>query len=85
MKLKSNKTNNQSSLIDNQLEIPSTSVENFLQISSFMQNKPKVKYAKKNVNFFVTMRYEIMDNWLWGKQSQLKQKQTQFKANLAKG
>jgi hypothetical protein len=39
MKLKSNKNNNQSSLIDNQLEMPSTSVEKPLQINLFLQNK----------------------------------------------
>jgi len=35
MKQKSNKNNNQLSLIDNQLVIPSTSVENLLQTSFF--------------------------------------------------
>jgi len=43
-----------------------------------MQNKPKVKYAKINVNSVIIMRYEKMDIWLLGK---TKPKQTQFKAN----
>ena len=30
-----------------------------------MQNKPKVKYAKINITSIVTMRYEIMDLWLF--------------------
>jgi len=56
---------------------------------SFMQNKPKVKYAKMNINSFMTSKYEKMDNWLFRqtkpKQTQFKPKQSQFKPNLSKG
>ena len=41
----------------------STSVENVRQISPFLQNKPKVKYAKINLNSFMTIKYEKVDNW----------------------
>jgi len=55
----------------------------------FMQNKPKVKYAKINLNTYFTMRYEKLDIWLFRQtnpiQTQLKPIQTQFKANLSKG
>jgi len=48
-----------------------------------MQNKPKVKYAKMNVNSLITSEYEKLDTWLMGKtkpkQTQLKPKQSQFK------
>jgi len=63
--------------------LSSTTVEIALQIHSFMQNKPKVKYAKINVSSFVTSKYELLDTWLMGKtkpkQTQLKPIQTQFK------
>jgi len=36
----------------------STTVENSLQISSFMQNKPNFRKAKMNVNIYNTMTYE---------------------------
>jgi hypothetical protein len=58
MKLKSNKKNNQSSLIDNQLEKLSTPVENVRQIDLFMQNKAKVKLAKIKLSSFLTSKYE---------------------------
>jgi len=57
MKLESQITNNQSSLIDNQSKRPSTTVEIALQIHSILTNKPKVKYAKINVSSFVTSNY----------------------------
>ena len=60
MKLKSNKNNNQSSIIDNQSEMPSTPVENVRQIDFFLQNKAKVKYAGMSVSSFVTSIYEKM-------------------------
>ena len=41
----------------------STYVENVRQISPFLQNKPKVKYAKINLNSFMTIKYEKVDNW----------------------
>ncbi len=46
---------------------PSTSVENALQISSFMQNKPNVKDAQINVNSYMKSKYENLDTWLSGK------------------
>ena len=57
MELKSNKNNNQfipkgSSLINNQLEMPSTYVERTLQINLFMQNKPNFPhFSLKNEDF----------------------------------
>jgi hypothetical protein len=60
---------------------PSTTVENPLQISLFMQNKPNVKDAKMNISPFMTIKYVKLDTWLSGKnkpnQTQLKPKQTQ--------
>jgi len=48
----------------------------------FMQNKPKVKYAKNNISTYLTMRYGKLDIWLFRqtkpKQTQLKPIQTQF-------
>ncbi len=48
-----------------------------------MQNKAKVKYAKINLSSYITMRYEMMDIWLFRqtkpKQTQLKPKQIQLK------
>jgi hypothetical protein len=44
-------------------QLPSTSVENPLQINLFMQNKPKVKYAQINVSSFITSKYVKVDNW----------------------
>ena len=45
--------------------VRSTPVENVRQISFFMQNKAKVKYAKININSVIIMRYEKMDIWLF--------------------
>jgi len=54
-----------------------------------MQNKPKVKYTKINVNSYMKSIYAKMDIWLFGqtkpKQTQFKPKQTQFKPNCFKG
>jgi len=55
MKLESQITNNHSSIIDNQSKRPSTSVEIALQIHSILTNKPNVKYAKININAYITM------------------------------
>ena len=63
MNLKSNKNNNQSSLIDNQLEMPSTPVENIRQIRPFLSNKPNFKYTKINVSSVFTQDYENL--WLY--------------------
>ena len=59
MKLESNRTNNQSSIIDNHLAKPSTSVEKTLQISSFMQNKANSPNVQLNLNIFITKNYAI--------------------------
>ena len=58
MKQNSNKNNNQLSLIDNQLVMPSTSVENLLQTSFVMQNKPNVKIGKVNPSIAIINDYE---------------------------
>ena len=47
--------------------LSSTSVENPLQISLFMQNKPNVKDAEINVNSYMKSKYEKLDTWLSGK------------------
>ncbi len=44
----------------------STSVENALQISSFMQNKPNFGKAKMNINVFPTKDYKNKSNWTLG-------------------
>jgi hypothetical protein len=62
MKLKSNKNNNQSSLIDNQLEMPSTLVERALQINPFIPNKANVKTDKMNLSLIILKGYEAL--WL---------------------
>jgi hypothetical protein len=41
----------------------STTVENPLQINLFMQNKPKVKYARINLSSFITSKYVKVDTW----------------------
>ena len=74
-------------------KVCSTTVENSLQISPFMQNKPNVKYAKININSYMTSKYEKMDNWLFrqnkANSNPIKAKtntiQSQFKANFSKG
>jgi len=38
--------------------LPSTTVENSLQIGPFMQNKPNFQKAKMNVNSLITMNYK---------------------------
>jgi len=43
---------------------PSTNVEDSLQISLFMQNKPNVKVAQINVNSYMKSKYEKLDTWL---------------------
>jgi len=50
----------------------------YFQIHSIMQNKPKVKYTKINVNSYMKSIYAKMDIWLF---RQTKPKQTQFKPN----
>jgi len=61
----------------------STTVEIALQISSILTNKPKVKYAKINVNSYETSRYSHMGHLVIqtnkAKQTQFKPKQSQFK------
>ena len=43
--------------------LPSTTVENPLQIDPFMQNKPNFKKAQMNVTSFCTVDYENKHNW----------------------
>ncbi len=56
----------------------STSVESSLQIKLFMQNEPKFRKVKFNVNRVLTKDYDLMDTWSIGK------KQSQTKPNKAK-
>jgi hypothetical protein len=44
-------------------KLPSTLVENPLQIDLFMQNKPKVKNAQISVSSFITSTYVKVDTW----------------------
>ncbi len=46
-----------------------------------MQNKPNVKDAQINVNSYMKSKYEILDNWLSGKN---KPNSNPIKANLQK-
>jgi len=41
----------------------STTVEDSLQISSFMQNKPNFQKSQMNVSVFSKMAYENKSNW----------------------
>ncbi len=45
---------------------PSTSVENALQISPFMQNKPNFRKSQLNVSTLLQMAYENKRNWTIG-------------------
>ncbi len=65
---------NQSKIVNIQSKGP-LSIITYSQIHPFMQNKPKVKYAKMNVNSMITMRYAKMDNWLFRQTNPI---QTQF-------
>ncbi len=58
------KTNNHLSLINNHLAFgPSTTVEEPLQISSFLTNKANFPDAQMNVNKVLTKDYENKSNW----------------------
>ncbi len=46
--------------------LPSTSVENPLQINSFMQNKPNFQKSQMNVNLYNTTDYERKRDWTLG-------------------
>jgi len=60
----------------------STTVENPLQISPFLTNKPNFRKSQMNVNVFITMSYEKKDTWWTGKnKANSKPIQTQYKAN----
>jgi len=80
MKLESQITNNHSSIIDNQLKRPSTTVEIALQIHSILTNKPNLRNDKMDINAFETMSYVNLGAWRVGKTKPI---QTQFKANLS--
>ncbi len=68
-----------SSLLTN---LPSTSVESPLQISSFMQNKPNFRKSQVNVKSIHTVVYENKSNWTLGEN---KPNTKPIKANLPKG
>ena len=61
---------------------PSTSVENALQIGSFMQNKPNFPKSQMNVNPYKTTDYENIANWTLG---QNKPNSNPIKPNCRKG
>ncbi len=46
--------------------LPSTFVENPLQIGPFMQNKPNFPKSQMNVNTYNTKNYENKRNWTIG-------------------
>jgi hypothetical protein len=46
--------------------LPSTSVENPLQINLFMQNKPNLRKSQMNANPYNTRDYENKSNWTLG-------------------
>ncbi len=46
--------------------LPSTTVEDSLQISSFMQNKPNFRKSQMNVKSYKTKDYENKHNWTLG-------------------
>jgi len=61
---------------------PSTSVEDSLQIDSFMQNKANFRKSQMNVTDLLTKEYEKKDTWWSGKNKpKTNPKRTQFKAN----
>ena len=66
-----------SSLLTN---LPSTFVENALQIDLFMQNKPNFRKSQMNVKSFNTVDYENKSNWTLGENKpKTNPKQTQSK------
>jgi len=71
MKLNSNKNNNQSLLINNQLEMASTPVENVRQIRLFMQNKPNFPH------------FSLKNDVFSKKQTQFKPNSNPIKANFS--
>ncbi len=46
--------------------LPSTSVEDPLQINLFMQNKPNFQKSQMNVNLCLTKNYENKSDWTIG-------------------
>jgi len=46
--------------------MPSTTVEDSLQIGYFMQNKPNFQDVQMNVSIFSQMAYENKSNWTLG-------------------
>jgi len=61
--------------------LPSTSVEDPLQINLFMQNKPNFRKSQMNVSIFSQMDYENKYNWTLGES---KPNQTQFQNTTPK-
>jgi len=64
---------------------PSTTVEDSLQISPFMQNKANLLDTQMNVNSSITKDYENISDWTLGENKPntkpIKAKQSQYKAN----
>ncbi len=63
-------------------KLPSTSVENPLQINLFMQNKPNFRKSQMNVSIFSQMDYENLSDWTIG---QSKPNSNPNKPNCRKG
>ncbi len=61
-------------------KFPSTLVENPLQISSFMQNKPNFQKSQMNLSIFSAKDYENKHDWTIG---QSKPNSNPIKANLS--
>jgi hypothetical protein len=84
MNLKSNKNNNQSSLIDNQLEMPSTIVERTLQIRPFFcKTNPifRIFILKMKISLKNKPNSKPIQTQFWPKNQGGKAKQTQNKPN----
>jgi len=63
-------------------KLPSTSVENPLQIGSFMQNKPNFRKSQMDVKLNISRDYENKSNWTLGEN---KPNSNPNKANLPEG
>ncbi len=61
--------------------LPSTTVENPLQIGPFMQNKPNFRKSQMNVNTYNKTYYENKSNWTLGEN---KPNSNPIKPNLRK-
>jgi hypothetical protein len=67
-------------------EASSATAENIRQITPIVQNKPKVKSPRIELNAFTTSTYAQMDNWLNAKNKPNSNPiQSQFKTNAQNG